>query len=61
MHGNARGAEDQQQDSDLDDAGRIPGRSQDSRGVSESGAQQIDGRTHRGVIGINGRVCGTTN
>lgn len=56
LHGDEGRAEDQQQDSDLDDAGRIPGRSQDSRGVSEFGAQQIDGRTRCGIIGITDRV-----
>lgn len=44
MHGDEGRAEDQQQDSDLDDAGRVPGRPEDPRGVSESGAQQVKTR-----------------
>lgn len=42
VHGDEGRAEDQQQDSDLDDAGRVPGRSKDPRGILESGAQQVD-------------------
>lgn len=44
VHGHARRTEDQQQDSDLDDAGRVSGRSEDPRGVPEPGAQQVNGR-----------------
>jgi len=44
VYGNERCAEDQQQDSDFDDAGRVSGRSEDPRRVSEPGAQQINGQ-----------------
>lgn len=44
MYGDEGRAEDQQQDSDLDDVGRVPGRSKDPRGIPESGAQQVNGR-----------------
>jgi len=50
VHGDEGRAEDQQQDSDLDDAGCVPRRSEDPRGISQSGAQQVNGRgVHRGV------------
>lgn len=38
VHGDEGCAEDQQQNSDLNDAGRVSGRSEDPRGVSEPGA-----------------------
>lgn len=57
VHGDAGRAEDQQQDSDLDDAGCVPRRSEDSRGVSQPGAQQVnDQGGRRGVV-----IEGTTN
>lgn len=44
VYGDEGRAEDQQQDSDLDDVGRVPRRSEDPRGVPEFGAQQVNGR-----------------
>lgn len=43
MHGDEGCAEDQQQDSNLDDVRCVPGRSEDPRRIPESGAQQING------------------
>lgn len=45
MHGDARRAEDQQQNGDVHDAGRVPGRSEDARRVPQSGALQVNERT----------------
>lgn len=42
VHGDERSAEDKQQDGDVDDAGRISRRSKDSRGIPESGPQQVN-------------------
>ena len=41
MHGDARRAEDQQQDDHVDDAGRLPRRPQDPRGVPQPRARQV--------------------
>ena len=43
MHGDERRPEDQQQDSDVDDAGRLPRRPQDQGGVPQPGALQVGG------------------
>ncbi|KAJ8875053.1 hypothetical protein PR048_022943 [Dryococelus australis] len=41
VHGDARRAEDQQQDDDVDDARRVPRRPQDAGGVSQLGPVQV--------------------
>jgi hypothetical protein len=41
VHGDARRAEDQQQDGDVDDARRLPRRPQDARGVPQPRAHQV--------------------
>lgn len=39
MHGDARRPEDQQQNGNVHHAGRVPRRSEDTRGVPQPGAQ----------------------
>jgi len=58
VYGNERCAEDQQQDSDFDDAGRVSGRSEDPRRVSEPGAQQINGHV---VVSLSSAIMGPLN
>lgn len=41
MHGDARRAEDQQQNGHLDHAGRLPGRSENARRVPDALQQQV--------------------
>lgn len=56
VHGDEGRAKDQQQDSDLDDAGCVPGRPEDPRGILESGAQQVNGRVASSGVTIVGQL-----
>lgn len=42
VHGDEGSAEDKQQDGHINDAGRVSRRSEDPRGILESGPQQVN-------------------
>lgn len=60
MHGDARRPEDQQQNGDVHDAGRVPGRSEDARRVPQSGALQVNTPTSTHLVLLNTKYINIT-